>query len=112
MFQLHNHHLDLFLMRKFAFTSFLFPLSLSAVFLLPPQTDSPEEMHNWIKAISGAIVAQRGPGRSAASVRIYNPTAAPHVHVNNTQHLGRSAKLALLPCDVNKFLNFIRDEDR
>ncbi|XP_067908931.1 pleckstrin homology domain-containing family A member 1 isoform X2 [Heterodontus francisci] len=31
------------------------------------QTDSPEDMHNWIKAISGAIVAQRGPGRSAAS---------------------------------------------
>ncbi|XP_043840954.1 pleckstrin homology domain-containing family A member 1 isoform X2 [Dromiciops gliroides] len=29
------------------------------------QADSPEEMHNWIKAISGAIVAQRGPGRSA-----------------------------------------------
>uniref|UniRef100_A0A8C2JVD9 Pleckstrin homology domain containing, family A (phosphoinositide binding specific) member 1b n=1 Tax=Cyprinus carpio TaxID=7962 RepID=A0A8C2JVD9_CYPCA len=34
------------------------------------QSDSPEEMHGWIKAISGAIVAQRGPGRSAASVRI------------------------------------------
>uniref|UniRef100_A0A3B3RFP4 Pleckstrin homology domain containing A1 n=1 Tax=Paramormyrops kingsleyae TaxID=1676925 RepID=A0A3B3RFP4_9TELE len=33
------------------------------------QSDSPEEMHSWIKAISGAIVAQRGPGRSAASVR-------------------------------------------
>ncbi|XP_049319885.1 pleckstrin homology domain-containing family A member 1a isoform X2 [Astyanax mexicanus] len=32
------------------------------------QADSPEEMHSWIKAISGAIVAQRGPGRSAASV--------------------------------------------
>ncbi|XP_067858395.1 pleckstrin homology domain-containing family A member 1 isoform X12 [Heptranchias perlo] len=31
------------------------------------QADSPEDMHNWIKAISGAIVAQRGPGRSAAS---------------------------------------------
>lgn len=31
------------------------------------QSDSPEEMHGWIKAISGAIVAQRGPGRSAAS---------------------------------------------
>ncbi|XP_020315844.1 pleckstrin homology domain-containing family A member 1 isoform X4 [Oncorhynchus kisutch] len=31
------------------------------------QSDSPEEMHSWIKAISGAIVAQRGPGRSAAS---------------------------------------------
>ncbi|XP_056385696.1 pleckstrin homology domain-containing family A member 1 isoform X2 [Hyla sarda] len=29
--------------------------------------DSPEEMHSWIRAISGAIVAQRGPARSAAS---------------------------------------------
>ncbi|XP_016062620.1 PREDICTED: pleckstrin homology domain-containing family A member 1 isoform X3 [Miniopterus natalensis] len=27
------------------------------------QADSPEEMHSWIKAVSGAIVAQRGPGR-------------------------------------------------
>ncbi|XP_035389636.1 pleckstrin homology domain-containing family A member 1 isoform X4 [Electrophorus electricus] len=33
------------------------------------QTDSPEDMHSWIKAISGAIVAQRGPGRSAATER-------------------------------------------
>ncbi|KAG8551505.1 hypothetical protein GDO81_004140 [Engystomops pustulosus] len=32
------------------------------------QADSPEEMHSWIRAISGAIVAQRGPARSAASV--------------------------------------------
>uniref|UniRef100_A0A667ZV18 Pleckstrin homology domain containing, family A (phosphoinositide binding specific) member 1a n=1 Tax=Myripristis murdjan TaxID=586833 RepID=A0A667ZV18_9TELE len=32
------------------------------------QADSPEEMHSWIKAVSGAIVAQRGPGRSAATV--------------------------------------------
>ncbi|XP_052617564.1 pleckstrin homology domain-containing family A member 1 isoform X3 [Peromyscus californicus insignis] len=32
------------------------------------QADSPEEMHSWIKAVSGAIVAQRGPGRSASSV--------------------------------------------
>uniref|UniRef100_A0AAY4AVZ6 PH domain-containing protein n=1 Tax=Denticeps clupeoides TaxID=299321 RepID=A0AAY4AVZ6_9TELE len=32
------------------------------------QADSPEEMHSWIKAISGAIVAQRGPGRTTASV--------------------------------------------
>lgn len=31
------------------------------------QADSPEEMHSWIKAVSGAIVAQRGPGRSAPS---------------------------------------------
>ncbi|XP_056385700.1 pleckstrin homology domain-containing family A member 1 isoform X6 [Hyla sarda] len=33
------------------------------------QADSPEEMHSWIRAISGAIVAQRGPARSAASMR-------------------------------------------
>uniref|UniRef100_A0A8C6EI50 Pleckstrin homology domain containing A1 n=1 Tax=Microcebus murinus TaxID=30608 RepID=A0A8C6EI50_MICMU len=33
------------------------------------QADSPEEMHSWIKAVSGAIVAQRGPGRSASSMR-------------------------------------------
>uniref|UniRef100_A0A5F5PEB7 Pleckstrin homology domain containing A1 n=1 Tax=Equus caballus TaxID=9796 RepID=A0A5F5PEB7_HORSE len=31
------------------------------------KADSPEEMHSWIKAVSGAIVAQRGPGRSASS---------------------------------------------
>uniref|UniRef100_A0A8C9Y4D2 Pleckstrin homology domain containing, family A (phosphoinositide binding specific) member 1a n=1 Tax=Sander lucioperca TaxID=283035 RepID=A0A8C9Y4D2_SANLU len=40
------------------------------------QADSPEEMHSWIKAVSGAIVAQRGPGRSAATVCIY--TTAPY----------------------------------
>ncbi|XP_033467035.1 pleckstrin homology domain-containing family A member 1 isoform X2 [Epinephelus lanceolatus] len=33
------------------------------------QADSPEDMHSWIKAISGAIVAQRGPGRSANIIR-------------------------------------------
>ncbi|KAL6081381.1 hypothetical protein STEG23_011986, partial [Scotinomys teguina] len=33
------------------------------------QADSPEEMHSWIKAVSGAIVAQRGPGRSVSSMR-------------------------------------------
>uniref|UniRef100_A0A8C1Z936 Pleckstrin homology domain containing, family A (phosphoinositide binding specific) member 1a n=1 Tax=Cyprinus carpio TaxID=7962 RepID=A0A8C1Z936_CYPCA len=38
------------------------------------QADSPEEMHSWIKAISGAIVAQRGPGRSAASVCTHTHT--------------------------------------
>uniref|UniRef100_A0AAY4DPG5 PH domain-containing protein n=1 Tax=Denticeps clupeoides TaxID=299321 RepID=A0AAY4DPG5_9TELE len=32
------------------------------------QSDSPEDMHGWIKAISGAIVAQRGPGRSGSTV--------------------------------------------
>ncbi|XP_076005771.1 pleckstrin homology domain-containing family A member 1 isoform X2 [Genypterus blacodes] len=33
------------------------------------QANSPEDMHSWIKAISGAIVAQRGPGRSANTMR-------------------------------------------
>nr|XP_033798031.1 pleckstrin homology domain-containing family A member 1 isoform X2 [Geotrypetes seraphini] len=37
------------------------------------QADSPEDMHCWIKAISGAIVAQRGPGRSAASEHFGSP---------------------------------------
>ena len=41
---------------------------LTSVFLR--QADSPEDMHSWIKAISGAIVAQRGPGRSANTVSI------------------------------------------
>uniref|UniRef100_A0A8C9TRS6 Pleckstrin homology domain containing, family A (phosphoinositide binding specific) member 1a n=1 Tax=Scleropages formosus TaxID=113540 RepID=A0A8C9TRS6_SCLFO len=31
------------------------------------QAESPEDMHSWIKAMSGAIVAQRGPGRCALS---------------------------------------------
>ncbi|KAF6110753.1 pleckstrin homology domain containing A1 [Phyllostomus discolor] len=35
--------------------------------------DSPEEMHSWIKAVSGAIVAQRGPGRSASSEHSAGP---------------------------------------
>ncbi|XP_035883317.1 pleckstrin homology domain-containing family A member 1 isoform X5 [Phyllostomus discolor] len=37
------------------------------------QADSPEEMHSWIKAVSGAIVAQRGPGRSASSEHSAGP---------------------------------------
>lgn len=41
---------------------------------LSPQADSPEEMHSWIRAVSGAIVAQRGPGRSATSVRVPVPS--------------------------------------
>ncbi|XP_041670979.1 pleckstrin homology domain-containing family A member 1 isoform X1 [Cheilinus undulatus] len=41
------------------------------------QADSPEDMHSWIKAISGAIVAQRGPGRSANTERSdHSPTSA------------------------------------
>ncbi|TMS21824.1 Pleckstrin homology domain-containing family A member 1, partial [Larimichthys crocea] len=41
------------------------------------QADSPEDMHSWIKAISGAIVAQRGPGRSANTERSdHSPTSS------------------------------------
>uniref|UniRef100_A0AAQ4PCK1 PH domain-containing protein n=1 Tax=Gasterosteus aculeatus aculeatus TaxID=481459 RepID=A0AAQ4PCK1_GASAC len=38
------------------------------------QANSPEDMHSWIKAISGAIVAQRGPGRSAYTVSTLGAT--------------------------------------
>ncbi|KAM6897535.1 pleckstrin homology domain-containing family A member 1-like [Xenentodon cancila] len=41
------------------------------------QADSPEDMHSWIKAISGAIVAQRGPGRSANTVGILEDPSGP-----------------------------------
>ncbi|KAF7657940.1 hypothetical protein LDENG_00019190 [Lucifuga dentata] len=41
------------------------------------QADSPEHMHSWIKAISGAIVAQRGPGRSANTERSDLSSASP-----------------------------------
>ncbi|XP_035522709.1 pleckstrin homology domain-containing family A member 1 [Morone saxatilis] len=41
------------------------------------QADSPEDMHSWIKAISGAIVAQRGPGRSANTERSDHSTPSP-----------------------------------
>ncbi|XP_062271246.1 uncharacterized protein LOC133977126 [Scomber scombrus] len=34
-------------------------------------------MHSWIKAISGAIVAQRGPGRSANTERSDPPSPSP-----------------------------------
>ncbi|KAG3263947.1 pleckstrin homology domain containing A1 [Ictidomys tridecemlineatus] len=40
--------------------------------------DSPEEMHSWIKAVSGAIVAQRGPGRSASSEHSHSPSESKH----------------------------------
>ncbi|XP_061042694.1 pleckstrin homology domain-containing family A member 1 isoform X4 [Eubalaena glacialis] len=42
------------------------------------QADSPEEMHSWIKAVSGAIVAQRGPGRSASSEHSRCPSEPKH----------------------------------
>ncbi|XP_042636332.1 pleckstrin homology domain-containing family A member 1 [Orycteropus afer afer] len=42
------------------------------------QADSPEEMYSWIKAVSGAIVAQRGPGRSASSEHSACPAESKH----------------------------------
>nr|KAF6425513.1 pleckstrin homology domain containing A1 [Molossus molossus] len=50
------------------------------------QADSPEDMHSWIRAVSGAIVAQRGPGRSASAEHpagpepqsVLRPAGAPH----------------------------------
>lgn len=48
------------------------------------QADSPEDMHGWIKAISGAIVAQRGPGRSASTVGVtftlFSSIKNKHIH--------------------------------
>ncbi|XP_033881950.1 pleckstrin homology domain-containing family A member 1-like isoform X10 [Acipenser ruthenus] len=53
------------------------------------QADSPEDMHSWIKAISGAIVAQRGPGRSAATMRqarrLSNPCIQRYTSRNGAQ---------------------------
>ncbi|MBZ3879081.1 Pleckstrin homology domain-containing family A member 1 [Sciurus carolinensis] len=41
-------------------------------------TVSHEEMHNWIKAVSGAIVAQWGPGRSVSSEHSHCPSESRH----------------------------------
>uniref|UniRef100_A0A8C1S8N8 Pleckstrin homology domain containing, family A (phosphoinositide binding specific) member 1b n=1 Tax=Cyprinus carpio TaxID=7962 RepID=A0A8C1S8N8_CYPCA len=59
------------------------------------QSDSPEEMHGWIKAISGAIVAQRGPGRSAAS----EPAERTSVFYSNEQSL--STPRSPLPTELH-----------
>ncbi|XP_026171451.1 pleckstrin homology domain-containing family A member 1 isoform X2 [Mastacembelus armatus] len=53
------------------------------------QADSPEDMHSWIKAISGAIVAQRGPGRSANtehSDHSFPPTASSSTFYYSLDH--------------------------
>ncbi|XP_027132917.1 pleckstrin homology domain-containing family A member 1 isoform X2 [Larimichthys crocea] len=53
------------------------------------QADSPEDMHSWIKAISGAIVAQRGPGRSANTIRQARRLSSPCIQrsaVTTPQH--------------------------
>ncbi|XP_033840966.1 pleckstrin homology domain-containing family A member 1 isoform X1 [Periophthalmus magnuspinnatus] len=57
------------------------------------QADSPEDMHSWIKAISGAIVAQRGPGRSSSSdsdssSTFYLQLQPPESHAPDPAHSG------------------------
>ncbi|KAG5855370.1 hypothetical protein ANANG_G00048370 [Anguilla anguilla] len=61
------------------------------------QSDSPEDMHSWIKAISGAIVAQRGPGRSAASVYASGQTAVEPLYTE--EHGERPAPSGLFCSD-------------
>lgn len=54
-------------------------------------------MHSWIKAISGAIVAQRGPGRSANTVGVIF-TKVSHVLVCQYQNTdGQTANLMTYP---------------
>ncbi|XP_062352462.1 pleckstrin homology domain-containing family A member 1 isoform X12 [Cinclus cinclus] len=61
------------------------------------QADSPEDMHSWIKAISGAIVAQRGPGRSAASMRQARRLSNPCIQRSIPSLLPTPAMLSVLP---------------
>lgn len=57
------------------------------------QADSPEEMHSWIKAVSGAIVAQRGPGRSATSEQPGGPEPRPAPRAPPCPAAARSSSL-------------------
>ncbi|XP_029962596.1 pleckstrin homology domain-containing family A member 1-like isoform X1 [Salarias fasciatus] len=61
------------------------------------QADSPEEMHSWIKAISGAIVAQRGPGRSAATMRQARRLSNPCIQ-RYTSRIGECSSTLLQLC--------------
>lgn len=59
--------------------------------------DSPEEMHSWIKAVSGAIVAQRGPGRSASSMRQARRLSNPCIQRSIPTVLQSPNTLSVLP---------------
>ncbi|XP_064451450.1 pleckstrin homology domain-containing family A member 1 isoform X8 [Mirounga angustirostris] len=61
------------------------------------QADSPEEMHSWIKAVSGAIVAQRGPGRSASSMRQARRLSNPCIQRSLPAGLPNPGPLSTLP---------------
>ncbi|XP_010770701.1 pleckstrin homology domain-containing family A member 1 isoform X4 [Notothenia coriiceps] len=61
------------------------------------QADSPEDMHSWIKAVSGAIVAQRGPGRSAATMRQARRLSNPCIQ-RYTSRIGECSSTLLQLC--------------
>ncbi|XP_068597238.1 pleckstrin homology domain-containing family A member 1-like [Brachionichthys hirsutus] len=61
------------------------------------QADSPEGMHSWIKAVSGAIVAQRGPGRSAATMRQARRLSNPCIQ-RYTSRIGECSSTLLQLC--------------
>uniref|UniRef100_A0A3B3DCN9 Pleckstrin homology domain containing, family A (phosphoinositide binding specific) member 1a n=1 Tax=Oryzias melastigma TaxID=30732 RepID=A0A3B3DCN9_ORYME len=61
------------------------------------QADSPEEMHSWIKAVSAAIVAQRGPGRSAATMRQARRLSNPCIQ-RYTSRIGECSSTLLQLC--------------
>ncbi|XP_061086723.1 pleckstrin homology domain-containing family A member 1 isoform X2 [Conger conger] len=61
------------------------------------QSDSPEDMHSWIKAISGAIVAQRGPGRSAATMRQARRLSNPCIQRYTSRNGDCSTSTASIP---------------
>uniref|UniRef100_A0A8C5P2S8 Pleckstrin homology domain containing, family A (phosphoinositide binding specific) member 1 n=1 Tax=Jaculus jaculus TaxID=51337 RepID=A0A8C5P2S8_JACJA len=61
------------------------------------QADSPEEMHSWIKAVSGAIVAQRGPGRAASSMRQARRLSSPCIQRSIPAVLQSPNSLSVLP---------------
>uniref|UniRef100_A0A2K5KK88 Pleckstrin homology domain containing A1 n=1 Tax=Cercocebus atys TaxID=9531 RepID=A0A2K5KK88_CERAT len=61
------------------------------------QADSPEEMHSWIKAVSGAIVAQRGPGRSTSSMRQARRLSNPCIQRSIPPVLQNPNTLSVLP---------------
>uniref|UniRef100_A0A3P9KQD7 Pleckstrin homology domain-containing family A member 1 n=1 Tax=Oryzias latipes TaxID=8090 RepID=A0A3P9KQD7_ORYLA len=61
------------------------------------QADSPEDMHSWIKAVSAAIVAQRGPGRSAATMRQARRLSNPCIQ-RYTSRIGECSSTLLQLC--------------
>uniref|UniRef100_A0A668A2W2 Pleckstrin homology domain containing, family A (phosphoinositide binding specific) member 1a n=1 Tax=Myripristis murdjan TaxID=586833 RepID=A0A668A2W2_9TELE len=74
----------------------IFPIIQNLLFFI--QADSPEEMHSWIKAVSGAIVAQRGPGRSAATEHSGHSSPSTFYRSPTGPLVPRSPISAMPPC--------------